>query len=111
MQIGVVSVGLTGFSASYQVAIEISDVNFLDGKKGTFEITVKVRQRHLVGTPEGNPPDDLGKDWLLRPEGAPTFNVRLEPVPGKSKYLRGIHRYKPGEGIHQAATEDWKYLD
>lgn len=60
MQMGMLSVSLAGFSASFQVGNEISDV-ILDDKKGTLKITVRVQQRHLVRRPEGKPPDDLGK--------------------------------------------------
>jgi hypothetical protein len=110
MQIGKLYVDLAGFAATFQVGNEISDVIF-DNEKGNLEITVEVKQRRLMRRVEGTPPDDLGKDWLQQPEGAPSFQVTLNPVPGKSKYLHGEHIYKPGKGPHQEAEEDWDYLD
>jgi hypothetical protein len=109
MQMGVLSVNLTGFEATFKVANEIEGA--LVNKEGTMEVRVIVRHRYLVRPPKGEPPADLGKDWLAELESAPSFKVKLEPVLGKSKYLLGTHLYEPGKHPHQEAKEDWDYLD
>ena len=42
--------------------------------------------------------------------GSGKFQLDLEPVPGESKRLKGIHIYKPGNKVIQKAEEDYKYL-
>ena len=83
----------------------------VEHKKGTLTISVKVRHRCLMRPAEGIPQDDLGEDWLEDLELAPFFNMILEPVQDKSKYLHGTHYFEPGKDPHQQAEEDWEYLD
>jgi hypothetical protein len=109
LQVGVLSVSLKGYSATLKVSNEIVKV-VLD-RAGALELTLKVRHRYLAQTPEGTPPDDLGRDWLLELESAPSFKVKLTPVSGRPAFLCGTHTYEPGKSPHQLAEEDWDYLD
>jgi hypothetical protein len=109
MQMGVLSVSLTGYAATFKVANEI--VKAVLNPEGALELTLNVRHRYLAQKPEGTPPDNLGKDWLRELESAPSFKIKLTTVSGKPKYLYGTHVYEPGKSPHQLADEDWDYLD
>jgi hypothetical protein len=109
MQMGVLSVSLRGYAATFRVSNEIARVVL--SPEGALDLTLKVCHRYLAQVPEGMPPEDLGKDWLRELESAPSFQIKLIPVSGKPKYLSGTHVYEPGKSPHQLADEDWEYLD
>lgn len=109
MQMGVLSVSLRGYTATFRVSNEI--VQVVLRPEGALELTLNVRHRYPAQMPEGTPPEDLGKDWLRELENAPSFKIKLTPAAGKPKYLCGSHVYEPGKTPHQLANEDWEYLD
>jgi hypothetical protein len=109
MQMGVLSVNLSGYEATFRVSNEI--VRVVLNPEGGLDLTLKVCHRYPVKVPEGMPPEGLGKDYLRELESAPSFHIKLAPVSGKPKYLHGTHVYEPGKRPHQVADEDWEYLD
>jgi len=110
IQTGVLSVKLGGgYRETRKIFNEIVNASLDENRVLT--ITVRVRRRDLMRSPEGIPPHDLGEDWLKDLEAAPSFEIELEPVSGKSNYLLGKHAFDPEKVPHQLAEEDWNYLD
>jgi hypothetical protein len=74
---------------------------------GTLHMDVVVLSRTRIEE-EGKPRDArFAEDRLF---GSGKFQLDLEPVPGESKRLKGIHIYKPGNKVIQKAEENYKYL-
>jgi hypothetical protein len=94
---------------TYNTTFEIA--NWVYGatvsENGTLHMDVVVFSRKRI-VEEGTPRDArFAEDRLF---GSGKFQLDLEPVPGESKRLKGIHIYKPGNKVIQKAEEDYKYL-
>lgn len=97
------------YTDTYKTTFEIANWVYWAtiSEKGTLHMDVVVLSRKRIEE-EGQPRDArFAEDRLF---GSGKFQLDLEPVPGESKRLKGIHIYKPGDKVFQKAKEAYKYL-
>ena len=104
-QIGQLYVSTDTYKTTFEIANWVYGATITEN--GTLHMEVVVLSRKRI-VEEGKPRDArFAEDRLF---GSGKFQLDLEPVPGESKRLKGLHIYKPGNRVIQKAKEDYKYL-
>jgi Predicted nucleotide-binding protein containing TIR-like domain len=94
----------TGYRARYDVVNEVREATV--DEYGTLTLRVLVLRRQLLFE-EGTVPDNRLHADLPEKE----FYVRLAPVPGEPRELRGVHNYTRGIESYQVAEERYRRIE
>ena len=103
VQIGKLHILVGGYRAMYQVVNQILAASVDD--EGTLTARLKVVRREGPKDTRGEPPDPSFLEELANRE----FDLKVKPVPGKSKTLRGSHEYRSATVEYQRAEERWEH--
>jgi hypothetical protein len=93
-----------GYRTQHDVVNEVRDATV--DERGVLTLRVLILRRQLVRA-EGKLPDDrLNTDLPAK-----DFYIRLEPVAGQARELRGVHEYTRGVEPFQRATERYRHIE
>jgi hypothetical protein len=91
------------YRSQHEVVNEVREA--IVDSRGTLSLRVLVVRRHAV-LEEGTPPDRR----LVAQLPAKDFYIRLEPVAGQPRELRGTHEYTRGTERFQQAVERYRHV-
>lgn len=106
-QIGELKVTLGPYSATWQIANEITSATV--DAKGTLTMKVEVKVRVLVKE-AGTPPSASVYARVHEELPVDDWDLVLNTVPGRPKYLTGPHTYTVARAPYSEAVEDYTYI-
>ena len=101
---GSAHVNWAAYRSRYDVVNEVREATA--DRSGALDLRVLVLRRQLVHE-EGTLPDERLRGDLAANE----FDIHLDPEPGRSRELRGVHQYTRGPEVYQAAVERYRRID
>ena len=105
MQTGRLQISARGYKAEYRIANHVLDAKV--ESDGTLEMRVQLMQREKIQESIGVDPDLRFSGEL---SGSGLFDLKLRPMAGKPKTLKGVHDYRYATEPHSHADEYYRYL-